>query len=161
MSRNLLTIFLLLFAPGLLTAGNRWSSSGGIKAQSISVKVFGPPAWPLGLSYGQMLTERLSLELGVGLLSCGAGFDYYLTNPRERGFAFHTGLYGGYIFDSYPIFHIPVGVSYFGKGNFQYSLNYGLLYEQLRPGSDPNSSKYSSWLVDKQTIWSRNGILDE
>jgi len=161
MSRNLLTIFLLLFAPGLLTAGNRWSSSGGIKAQSISVKVFGPPAWPLGLSYGQMLTERLSLELGVGLLSSGAGFDYYLTNPGEGRFAFHTGLYGGYIYESYPIFHIPVGVSYFSNSNFQYSLNYGLLYEQLRPGSDPNSSKYSSWLVDKQTIWSRNGILDE
>ena len=146
MSRNLLTIFLVLFAPGLVTAGNRWSSSGGIKAQSVSVKVLGPPAWPLGLSYGQMLTERLSLELGVGLLSCGAGFDYYLTNPRERGFAFHTGLYGGYIFDSYPIFHIPVGVSYFGNSNFQYSLNSGLFYEHLRPGADPNSSKYSHWL---------------
>ena len=141
-----LTIFLVLFAPGLVTAGNRWSSSGGIKAQSVSVKVLGPPAWPLGLSYGQMLTERLSLELGVGLLSCGAGFDYYLTNPRERGFAFHTGLYGGYIFDSYPIFHIPVGVSYFGNSNFQYSLNSGLFYEHLRPGADPNSSKYSHWL---------------
>ena len=140
------TIFLLLCAPGLVTAGNRWSSNGGIKGQSISVKVAGPPAWPLGLSYGQMLTERLSLELGVGLLSCGAGFDYYLTNPRERGFAFHTGLYGGYIFDSYPIFHIPVGVSYFGTGNFQYSLNSGLFYEHLSPGADPNATKFSPWL---------------
>jgi len=159
MSRNLLTIFLLLFAPGLLTAGNRWSSSGGIKAQSVSVKVFGPPAWPLGLSYGQMLTERLSLELGVGLLSSGAGFDYYLTNPRERGFAFHTGLYGGYIFDSYPIFHIPVGVSYFSNSNFQYSLNYGLLYEHLRPGADPNATKYSPWLglSGQETGYSRSG----
>jgi hypothetical protein len=93
-----------------------------------------------------MLTERLSLELGVGLLSCGAGFDYYLTNPRERQFAFHTGLYGGYIFDSYPIFHIPVGVSYFGTGNFQYSLNSGLFYEHVSPGADPNATKFSPWL---------------
>lgn len=146
MPRNLLTTFLLLFAPGLLFAQYGWSSNSGMKAQSISVKVLGPPAWPLGLSYGQMLTERLSLELGVGLLSSGAGFDYYLTNPRERRFAFHTGLYGGYIYDSYPIFHIPVGVSYFGNSNFQYSLNSGLLYEHLRPGADPNSNKYSSWL---------------
>jgi len=84
MPRNLLTTFLLLFAPGLLLEQLRWSSNSGIKAQSISVKVLGPPAWPLGLSYGQMLNERLSLELGIGLLSCGAGFDYYLTNPRER-----------------------------------------------------------------------------
>ena len=146
MSKNLLTTFILLFAPGLLFAQYGWSSNSGMKAQSISVKVLGPPAWPLGLSYGQMLTERLSLELGVGLLSCGAGFDYYLTNPRERRFAFHTGIYGGFIFDSYPIFHIPVGVSYFGRGNFQYSLNSGLLYEHLRPSADPNSSKYSPWL---------------
>jgi hypothetical protein len=140
------TTLLLLFAPGLLFAQYGWSSNSGIKAQSISVKVLGPPAWPLGLSYGQMLTERLSLELGVGLLSCGAGFDYYLTNPRERRFAFHTGLYGGYIYDSYPIFHIPVGVSFFGNSNFQYSLNSGLLYQHLRPGADPDATKYSPWL---------------
>ena len=39
-----------------------------------------------------------------------------------------------------------MGVSYFGNSNFQYSLNYGLLYEHLRPGADPNSSKFSPWL---------------
>jgi hypothetical protein len=125
-----ISIFLILFAPFILNAQDEQPKTNLIKAHSISLKVLGAPSWPIGISYGQMITDRFSMEIGVGAYSAGAGLEYYITNPRKHRFNLNTGVYGSFDYDGFPMFYVPLGVSYFGKKHFQYNLNAGVLYTE-------------------------------
>ena len=139
-----IAIFLILSTPSILNAQDEQPISNPIKAHSISLKLFGSPTLPLGISYGQMLTDRLSMEMGVGILSFGAGVDYYITNPRKHRFNLNTGLYGSYNYDGYPMIYIPLGVSYLGKKSFQYNINAGVLYAE-NVSISGNGENVSPW----------------
>ena len=52
-----IAFFLILFAPGILNAQDKQPKTNPIKTHSISLKFNGAPTWPLGISYGQMITE--------------------------------------------------------------------------------------------------------
>ena len=144
MTKIKIAIFLILFAPGMLNAQDEQPITNPIKAHSISLKLLGSPTWPLGISYGQMLTDRLSMEMGVGVFSFGAGVDYYITNPRKHRFNLNTGLYGSYNYDGFPMVYIPLGVSYLGKKSSQYNINAGVLYAE-NVSSLENGNDISPW----------------
>jgi hypothetical protein len=144
MTKIKIAIFLILFAPGMLNAQDEQPITNPIKAHSISLKLIGSPTWPLGISYGQMLTDRLSMEMGVGILSIGAGVDYYITNPRKHRFNLNTGLYGSYNYDGFPMVYIPLGVSYLSKKSFQYNINAGVLYAE-NVSISGNGNNVSPW----------------
>lgn len=122
-----IAIFLILFATGILNAQDEQPKTNPIKAQSISLKFLGSPTWPIGISYSQMLNQRVSFEIGAGILSAGAGFNFYITNPQYHRLNLYTGLFASINFDGYGMFYFPVGVTYFGKKNFQYSVDVGVL----------------------------------
>ena len=109
---------------------NESATSHIIKANSVSLSLVGAPVWPIGVSYGQMVTNRLSFQMGVGIFSGGARLDVYLTNPRLHRFNVYTGLSGAITYDAYPMVYVPVGVTYFGKKNFQYSLDGGVMWSE-------------------------------
>ena len=125
-----IAIFLILFAPGILNAQDEQPKTNPIMAHSISLRLIGPPTMPLGISYGQMLTDRLSMEIGVGIVSFGSGLEYYITNPRKHRFNLYAGVYGSVFYDGGPMFYLPLGVSYLGKKSFEYNIDAGVLYEE-------------------------------
>ena len=125
-----IAIFLILFAPGILNAQDMSPKTNPIGAHSISLRLIGPPTMPLGISYGQMLTDRLSMEIGVGIISFGSGLKYYITDPQKYRFNLYTGGYGSVFYDGGPMFYLPLGVSYMGKKSFQYNIDAGVLYEE-------------------------------
>lgn len=105
-----------------------------LKTNLIAVEFIGSPGWPLGITYSQMISERLSIELGTGIFATGVGVNYYLTNPQKRSLNVYTGLSTMINYDGFPMVYIPVGVSYLGKSNFQYNLDVGLLAsENVKP----------------------------
>lgn len=130
MNKIKFAFFLILFATGILNAQDELPKTIPFNKHSISLKLIGAPTWPLGVTYGQMVTDRLSMEVGMGIYSLGAGFEYYITNPRIYRFNLNTGLYGSMNFGGYPMFYLPLGISYFDKNSFQYNLNAGILYAE-------------------------------
>lgn len=129
--RKIKVSLLLLAGLSVLAYGQNESAGNHlIKANSISLNLEGATAWPIGFSYGQMLSNRLSFELGVGIMSAGARLDVYLTNPSLHRFNVYTGLSGAVTYDAYPMIYLPVGVTYFGKKNFQYSIDGGVLWSE-------------------------------
>jgi hypothetical protein len=124
----------LLFLAGLYVSvygQNESATSHIIKANSVSLNLIGPPALPIGITYGQMVTNRLSFEMGAGILSAGARLDAYLTNPRLHRFNVYTGLSVATTYEADPMVYVPVGVTYFGKKSFQYSLDGGVLWSEV------------------------------
>lgn len=131
--KNITAILVLIFTIVSCNNANAQEESKNsleLKAHNISLRLVGSPSWPIGVSYGQMLNDRVSIELGVGLLSTGAGFDFYITNPRLHRFNLNTGIYGSVNYDGFPMLYIPVGISYLGKKNFLYNINAGGLYTE-------------------------------
>lgn len=98
-----------------------------IKSNSVSIGLNGAPTWPIGISYSQMLNQRVSFEIGAGILSAGAGFNFYITNPQYNRLNLYTGLFASINTDGYGMFYLPVGITWFGKKNFQYSVDIGVL----------------------------------
>lgn len=120
-----------LLALSLVANGQeKVTSLNTIKSNSISLGLMGTPGWPIGITYGQMLSDHLNFEIGAGVYSVGARFDYFITDPRTRRLNLYTGLSGAITFDAYPMVYLPVGISYFGKNNFQYGIDAGLLYSR-------------------------------
>jgi len=84
------------------------------------------------------------MELSTGIYSSGAGLTYYITNPGYLRFNLYTGLSGMINYDGFPMFYLPVGVSYFGNKNFQYSIDLGVLYAENVRMTD-SESNFSPW----------------
>lgn len=138
--KNLLFIFILLTYPLISRGQNEAIENSGIKANNISIGLVGLQTYPVGVSFSQMFTDKLSFEIGAGLLSLGGGFTYYFTNPQYHRFNPYAGFYGGIEFDNFLMFYVPVGISYFGKKNFQYSIDIGPMFSDAFSVSedDPN-----------------------
>ena len=115
MTKTKIAILFIFFASRILIAQTEETLTNSIKAHSVSIKLLGSPTLPLGISYGQMLSDRLSMEMGVGVFSFGAGVEYYITNPRKHRFNLNTGIYGSYDYDGFPMIDLPLGVSYLGS----------------------------------------------
>lgn len=120
-----LVVSFILFASCVL---NAQPTTNPIKTHIISIRINGAPARPLGISYGQMLTDRFSMEMGIGSNSLGMGVEYYITNPRKYRLNLNTGLYGSLDYQGYPMFSLPLGISYLTKRNFNYNLSTGVTY---------------------------------
>jgi hypothetical protein len=135
----------VLFVYSIIAIGqNAENENNGLKANNISIGLVGLPTYPIGLSFSQMLTHKLSFEIGAGFAAAGAGFTYYITNPAYHRFNPYAGFYGGIEFSGFSMFYLPVGVSYFGKKNFQYSVDIGPMFSDglVVTEDDPNPSFY-------------------
>lgn len=139
-------LFLIVFVTFTMFASGQNTNPEGkvLKSNSIALSLVGGPAWPVGITYGQLLTERLSFELGVGIFSAGAGLHYYITDPRTHNFIPYTGLVGMLSYDADPMFYIPAGISFLGKKNYQFSADAGILFSEVTSLSG-NGSNPSPW----------------
>jgi hypothetical protein len=131
MRKVILKLFIaIVYTAPLALEAQDVESTISLKSNGISLGLLGAPTWPLGITYDQMLSDRVSFELGVGVLSSGIGFNYYFTNPRHQRLNLFSGMYGSVNYSGYPMFYLPIGLSYLGKNNFEYSLDIGPLYSE-------------------------------
>lgn len=127
---KLILLICLLF-PFLTIAQNEISSGNMIKSQGFSVGLN-------GLIYNQMISKHLLFELGYGLFGPVAGVNYFISNTQQRRLNYYTGLSLSKNFDDPLMVHIPVGLSYFARNNFQYSADFGVMIgETVEPNPSP------------------------
>jgi len=126
----LLSIFLLI--PFLTKAQNETGSRNAIKSHGFSVGLN-------GLLYNQMISKHLLIELGYGLFGPIAGVNYFITNTQQRRLNYYTGFSLAKNFDDPLMIHVPIGLSYFARNNFQYSADIGVMIGET---VDPNPSPW-------------------
>lgn len=138
---------LLVFLVSIFIAKGQVESSGikSIKSNTVSLGLYGLPSWPIGITYSQMLNHRVAFEVGAGILSAGAGFTFFLTNPQTRLLNLYTGLFASVNTDGYGMFYLPVGLTWFGKKDFQYSVDVGILSSE-NVSMLGDESNLSPWL---------------
>jgi hypothetical protein len=75
----------------------------------------------IGITYERIVSEYVSLEVGVGLPSIGIGAKIFFSKIQEQKMMFNTGLtatyvdFGDYLFNgSGVIIYVPIGLSYYG-----------------------------------------------
>ena len=134
------TKFLLPFALVLVSflgnAQETTSSIDGMRKNAISFNIAGTTPF-VGIVYDRVVSENVSIEIGAGIPSVGAGFKYYPFGIKESKILFHVGLTGGYFFtesldiwgtsDESGVFfgYVPIGISYFGEHGFNLGVDVG------------------------------------
>ena len=105
-----------------------------LKKNAISFSIIGAtPA--IGFVYEGLVSDNLSLELGVGWLSVGAGAKWYPKELQPGKFNFHTGLLfsvspwfssGDFTFEGDGfVTYIPLGFTYAGKKSLHFAIDLG------------------------------------
>ena len=133
---NVLLIFTVLFISLTSIAQETTSDFDSMRKNAISFNIAG--STPIvGITYDRVVSENLSIEIGAGVPSIGAGLKYYPWNIKESKILFHVGLTGSYVFseafdvwgtsDKSGIFmgYLPIGISYFGEHGFNLGVDIG------------------------------------
>jgi len=134
---NILVIFSILFISFSSIAQETTSGIEGMRKNAISFNILGTTPF-VGITYDRLVSENLSVEIGVGIPSVGAGFKYYPWGIKESKMLFHVGLTGTIISakaldiwgsseDNAGIFvaYLPIGVSFFGEKGFNLGVDLG------------------------------------
>lgn len=120
----------------LAEAQETTSDFNGIRKNAITFNILGTT--PLvGITYEIVVSENISLEVGGGIPSIGAGLKYYPWNIKASKILFHVGLTGSLIFsEAFDVWgtsekngvimgYLPIGVSYFGEQGFNLGIDAG------------------------------------
>ncbi len=129
---TLILVFMSFFVNGQETT----SDFDSMRKNAISFNILG--ATPIiGITYERIVSKNISVEVGGGIPSFGAGFKYYPSGIKESQMLFHTGLSGSFVesssFDVWGtsdntwvfLGYLPIGVSYFGKKGFNLGVDLG------------------------------------
>ncbi|MEP6261154.1 MAG: hypothetical protein ABJ092_06220 [Gillisia sp.] len=112
------------------------SGFDGMRKNAISINILGTTPL-IGITYDRVVSEKVSIEIGAGIPSVGAGFKYYPWGIKESKILFHVGLTGSYVFsealdvwgnsEKKGIFmgYLPIGISYFGERGFNFGIDVG------------------------------------
>jgi hypothetical protein len=133
---NFLLIFTFLFISFTSIGQEATSGIDGMRKNAISLNIAG--ATPIvGIIYDRVVSENVSIEIGVGIPSVGAGFKYYPSGIKVSKMLFHVGLTGTILSakaldiwgtsedDSLLIAYLPIGISYFGEHGFNLGVDIG------------------------------------
>ena len=115
------------------------------KKNAISFNIAGTTPF-VGVTYERLLSNRFNFEVGLGAYSVGVGIKYFPSPIIDNKMVFHIAI-GTNVFvtpfdtfgsgDSSSINYLSVGLTYFGKGGFNfgigvgYSLNYDFTFDEL------------------------------
>lgn len=137
MTKNYFLLSLsLVFISFSGNAQEATSGIDGMRKNAISFNILGTTPI-IGITYDRLVSENVSLEIGAGIPSIGAGFKYYPWNIKESKILFHVGLSTSFIFseafdvwgtsDKSGVFmgYLPIGISYFGKNGFNLGVDIG------------------------------------
>lgn len=103
-----------------------------IRRNAISINALGTSPF-VGVTYERIISPKSSFEIGVGIPSVGLGLKLFPSGIQEQKLLFHTGitgnvtdlgdgvLIGGILYLAY----VPVGISFFSTGGFNFGLDVG------------------------------------
>jgi hypothetical protein len=122
-----------------------------LPSQGVSIGLHAPNAYPLGINYEFMLSHRVSMDLGFGLWGTGVGFNYYLTDPRRHNLNVFAGVSGNYmwVYESEQSLFLPIGIQYWGRRNFSYTLLLGPIWLDEPQKFDLLNGKPPIWMTAK------------
>lgn len=133
---NFLLILSLILISSVVNAQESKLDFDSMRKNAISFNILG--ATPIiGITYERIVSKYISVEVGAGIPSYGAGFKYYPSGINESKMLFHTGISGSYVetdffdvwgtSDNIGIFlgYLPIGVSYFGEKGFNLGVDLG------------------------------------
>jgi len=133
---NFLLIVSSILISSIVNAQESKSDFDGMRKNAISFNILG--ATPIiGITYERIVSKNISVEVGGGIPSFGAGFKYYPSGIKESQMLFHTGLSGSFVesssFDVWGtsdntwvfLGYLPIGVSYFGEKGFNLGVDLG------------------------------------
>lgn len=104
----------------------------GMRKNAISVNALGTTPF-LGVTYERIISPKSTFEIGAGIPSFGLGFKFYPSSIEEQKLLFHLGitanatdlgdgvLIGGILYLAY----VPLGISFFSSGGFNFGLDVG------------------------------------
>ncbi len=133
---NVLLIFTVLFISFTSIAQETTSDFDSMRKNAISFNILGTTPF-IGIIYDRIVSENLSLEIGAGIPSVGAGFKYYPSGIKESKMLFHVGLTGTILFtEAFDVWntsddngvllaYLPIGVSFFGEKGFNLGVDIG------------------------------------
>ncbi len=93
----------------------------------------------IGLNFDNFVTKNISAGVSIGITGVGIEAKYHFANLNSNRFKFYAGLSFLSFYEAVPAYYTPIGISYTGKKNFQYSLDGGVFYSEMAdPVLGPN-----------------------
>jgi hypothetical protein len=151
MKRFIFIVVMFLCSMAMYSQGNG-SNFEGIKKNAISFNFLGTTPI-IGITYERILSEYLSLELGLGSNSAGLGVKILPFKIKASAMMFTTGftaIYAdykdGWLANGKRVqFYVPIGINYYGTKGFNFGIDVG-------PG-------YRMNIKDSNTYIDDNGFL--
>lgn len=130
MKKITLIISIILCSSTVFSQDN--NNFGGIRKNAISFNFLGTTP-VIGLTYERIVSNHVSLEVGVGLPSIGVGAKVFFSKVQEQKMMFNTGLTATYVdfgngyllSGSAVIIYVPIGLSYYGSKGFNFGIDIG------------------------------------
>jgi hypothetical protein len=131
MKKFILIISIILCSASVFAQG-KGDDFGGIRKNGISFNFLGTTP-VVGITYERIMSQYMSLELGVGSNSVGLGVKIMPFKIRESAMMFTTGLTtsyadykDGFLASGKRVqLYVPIGISYYGIKGFNFGIDVG------------------------------------
>lgn len=128
----------ILLCSALMFSQTKKDGFDGLKKNAISFNFIGTTP-VIGLTYERILSQYVSLELGVGIPSIGAGVKIMPFKIKATAIMFTTGLTttyadynDGYLASGKRVqLYVPLGMSYYGIKGFNFGIDIGPSYRMF------------------------------
>ncbi|PHR17928.1 MAG: hypothetical protein COA38_20270 [Fluviicola sp.] len=133
MKKILISLLLGTLIGNNVNAQTKSISKDEIRKNSISFNLLGTATY-VGFSYERLIAQRISVEVGLGLVGIGLGITAYpFKRVEKKQFnpfigiktTLNTRLSGG----EKSITYVPLGITYFTKKNLSVSFDLGPAYQ--------------------------------
>ena len=133
MKNKYLILIFILFLSSTIYSQEIKNETNEIRKNAISFNILGTTP-VLGITYERIVSDKISLEIGLGIPSIGVGMKIFPSGIREETLMFHTGITATYIEtadffgggkEGKVIAYVPIGMSYFGEAGFNIGIDVG------------------------------------
>jgi len=132
---SVMVLIIIIVSTSFAYSQDTLSTSNPIKKNALSFSYFGTSGI-MGISYDRIISKRVSVEVGAGIVGIGAGFKYYLSQIRPEKILFITGfsLTISSLFNDTDvriitgkgfIVYLPIGINYIGKRRLNLGIDIG------------------------------------
>jgi len=154
--KTIFSLLVLISCINITTAQNNQETNVEIEKNSVSSNILGTGSY-IGISYERLLFERISLEVGVGLIGFGAGITYYpikVVPNRLRPYlgakiTTHSMVDG----EHKTVAYIPFGLTWFSNFRMNFGFDVGpAVTKHISPGyfgfeEEPKSYPFTDYGV--------------
>jgi hypothetical protein len=133
MKNQYLILICFLFLSSTIYSQEIKNETNEIRKNAISFNIAGTTPI-IGITYERIVSDKISLEIGLGIPGIGVGMKVFPFGIREGKLMFHTGITATYVKSkdiwsgkdvTGVIAYLPLGMSYFGKYGFNFGIDVG------------------------------------